>query len=450
MWTVREIAEIVGGTLVEVAPDAEIRLPRISSRDVQPGDLFVALQGERTHGVEYAEDALNRGAVAVLTDRDRPGVPRILVDDSLSALAQWAKAYRDSLTNVKVVSITGSVGKTTTKDLLVHVLQAQFRVFGAPKSFNNQIGVPLTVLHVPKRTEVVVLELGTNHPGEIEPLARIVKPHLGVFTRIGRSHLEFFTSVEAVAKEKATMLRHLWPGPVWIHEANRPFEPIFQEKAQPGGELRYYGRTHSAHIHFEVVEGNLREVTWKVNGQTILTPQRGVGFLENATGVYAVATTLGMSPLEVVNRIESFPGTPMRMEWLRVGPWEVLNDAYNANPESMKNLLQAMKEDGQTRIIFVLGDMLELGSESDQFHREVGELFVRLGHRYLITVGKESRAISEAAKALGLKNTWHFSTVEDTWAFLATFLQPGDLVVLKASRRMALERLIQLMRAKEA
>ena len=450
MWTVREIAEMVQGEIREVRPEVTVRLPRISSKEIQPGDLFVALQGEHTHGITYAEEALKRGALAVLTDRDQPGLPRILVKDSLEALARWAQAYRTSLESIKVVTITGSVGKTTTKDLLVFVLQARFRVFGAPKSFNNQIGVPLTLLHTPCRAEVVVLELGTNHPGEIEPLARLAQPHLGILTKIGRSHLEFFPSMEAIASEKAQMLRHLTPGPVWIHEANRRFSQIFERVTRPGVSIRWYGWSEDADIRAMVVDESLRQMTWRVDGQEVTTPQRGKGFIENALAVFAVATSLGMSPQEVIHRIESFPGTPMRMEWLRIGPWEILNDAYNANPESMKNLLEAAKEDEKTRIIFVLGDMLELGPKSEALHREVGEVFVTQGHRYLITVGEQSRAIAEAAREKGLHEVWHFPSLDEAAQFLQTFLKPGDLLVLKASRRMALERLLEMLKMEEA
>jgi len=445
MLSFQEIVSILDGDSFSKVPSGFAKGFAFNSKDIRPGYVFFALPGEKTHGINFVHDALSRGASLVISDRSLKDIPILVVSDALKAMWELAR-YRRSQLKAKVIGITGSVGKTTTKDLMLQVLKANYRVFGPVKSFNNHVGVPITILNAPDDTEILILELGSNHPGEIERLARLASPNLCVITKIGRSHLEFFGSVEAVAVEKASILRFVDTGPVWINAANKPFESTFIRFKRENVKVIYYGLEEDAEIKGKILNLSATKILVSIMDKQVELPNRGMGFVENVLAVYGVSKNLKIPEEEFFKRIVSFPGTPMRMEVVEIDGITIINDAYNSNPDSLANLLMSIPEDEERRTIFVLGDMLELGEESPRLHREMGRHFVESGHRILISVGHLARHFHDGAIEEGVSEAYYFEDIESAVGFLKGYLRNDDIIVLNASRAMGFERIINLLK----
>ncbi len=438
-WTAQEVARIAGGSLEHLPAHQEIQGVSIDSRTLTPGQLFVALQGERHHGITFVEQALERGAVAVLSDRRPRGaaVPLIRVQDPRAALIHLARVARMRL-KARIVGITGSVGKTTAKDLVAHLLAARYRVHQAPKSYNNFIGLPLTLLNAPRDTQVLVLELGTNHPGEMNQLAAIARPHVALLTAVAEAHLGFFGSLEAIAREKATLFYHTVPGPVFVNEALEPFFELFRRVLPEGVDLVPFG-PHSQGIRNP--ETGLEANRWQWQGRSWISRPGGPGPLAVALGAVALALHLEV-PLEVVHeRLATFQPPAMRMQVFRRDDITVVNDAYNANPASVENLLETLASRSD-RVLLVLGDMRELGAFSEALHRRVARRAFQLGFRRLVAVGPEARFYVEELRKEPMDLLAHFTRPEEAAATVRKALKPGDLLALKASRAVALETLL--------
>ena len=445
-YTVEELARAVDGEVFDVEESATVTGVSTDSRHVKTGDAFVAIKGDKFDGHDFTGSAIVNGAVVCIVERGRRyyGLPRIEVADTLIALGHLAKFHRvRTAPHAKAIGITGSVGKTTTKELIALVLGRKFNVTKSPKSFNNAVGLPLTLLKVSETTEFIISEVGTNHPGEIAYLAARLRPDVAVLTRIGYAHIGFFGSTKAIAHEKADLFRILPSGGLAVRNAESPHIDVFKKSIPEGVKVMTYGLCKSVDVPAEAVEPlgfNITKfralgVDFKVN--------LPLSLIENALAAIAVGHALGIPVEEIRDALLEFKGMPMRMEITEIEGVTIVNDAYNANPDSMTALFRTFSaHPNKDRLIFVLGDMLELGDFSEQLHREVGRAFVDAGFKRLVAVGKQARFIAEEAMLGGAK-VFYFEKVDDVADLLVAMLRQGDTLVLKASRRMQLEKIVE-------
>ena len=443
-----EIACAVSGD--HIGPDRFARDVVIDSREVREGSLFFALPGERTDGHRFVTDALRRGAAACVVSRAAPPVARsIVVDSPGEALVELARIERRAM-RWPVIGITGSVGKTTTKDFAAAVLRPAFRVSASPRSFNNEIGVPLTILGSHEDTEVLVAELGAGAVGEIAMLCGIARPAVGVVTAVGPAHLETFGSLEGVARGKAELVEALPPDGVAILNADDPVVASFASRTvatvlrfgrRPDADVGAHDvRTEaSGHARFRLVHGNeCVDVRLGIIGEHMVTP---------ALAAVSCGIALGLSPEFCAAGLESARPSSGRMEELTtVTGTLIIHDAYNANPMSMDAALRALAAvQNRRRAIAVLGPMAQLGASSRTAHERVGRVTAELGLHGLIAVGERARPIADGALAAGMTRRrvrWCFDQDEALDVVLNS-AGANDVVLVKASRHAHLEEIVE-------
>jgi len=444
-WTDAEVRKAL--TLPATGPDDAITFGRVStdSRSVEPGDLFVALTGDRFDGHEFIPDALARGARGAVVSRLLPhgsSIPLYTVPDTLVALGALAGHRRRAL-SAPVVGITGSAGKTTTKELTRAALAGERRVHATKGNLNNRVGAPLTLLSTPPDAEVVVLELGTNEPGEIEALAAIARPDIGVVTTVGESHLEKLGSVEGVLQEKLDLLRGLAAGgrclvgdepDALVRESRRACPGVrvagWSERADP--DLRPVDAHSDA-------EGAYR-FSWRGHGTTLALPGRHA--VVDALLALVVAEMLGVSAASATRGVASIGGGSMRSEVRQLARLTLLVDCYNANPPSVRVALDVLEHRSASRRVAVLGTMLELGEASARLHRDV--LRDALGRDLDLVVA--TGAFAEAARnEVSSDRVLVAPTWAEAYPGLRAWLADGDVVLLKASRGIGMEGLLPLL-----
>ncbi|MFF3688460.1 UDP-N-acetylmuramoyl-tripeptide--D-alanyl-D-alanine ligase [Streptomyces sp. NPDC002187] len=452
--TLAEIAEIVGGQTYDIPdPGARVTGPVvIDSRAVEPGSLFAAFHGENVDGHDYAERAVAAGAAAVLAARP-VGVPAIVVDDVQSALGRLARAVVERL-GTQVVALTGSAGKTSTKDLIAQVLQQKAPTVWTPGSLNNEIGLPLTALRATEETEHLVLEMGARGIGHIRYLTELTPPRIGLVLNVGTAHIGEFGGREQIAEAKGEMVESLPAGGVAVLNADDPLVRAMESRTK--ARVLLFGESADAAVRAE----NVRLTELGQPAFTLQTPTGcsdvtmrlyGEHHVSNALAAAAVAHELGMSVDEIARALsEAGTLSRWRMEVTeRPDGVTVVNDAYNANPESMRAALRALAAMGKGRRTWaVLGRMAELGDEALAEHDAVGRLAVRLNVSKLVAVGGREAAWLQ----LGAYNegSWgeesvHVSDAQAAVDLLRSELRPGDVVLVKASRAVGLERVAEAL-----
>jgi UDP-N-acetylmuramoyl-tripeptide--D-alanyl-D-alanine ligase len=446
--TLSQIAQFAGASL---ASGAESVVTNVSSdsRTIKPGELFVALSGENFEGHDFVEAAAKAGATGALVDMTWAGnVPDnfalLRATDTLQAYQGLAANYRRSLA-LKVLAITGSNGKTSTKDFAGSILARRFRVTKTQGNFNNHVGLPRTILQATSDDEVAVWELGMNHPGEIAALAKIAAPDAAIITNIGVAHIEFMGSREAIAREKGALAEAIEPQGTVILNADDPFSEGIAARTRAkvilagttAGTVRAIELGQSAEgAEFTIVEAGHR--------CRAKLPVAGSHMVQNALLAVAAGRAFGLSIEECAAGLAAAPLTKARLQIREIGGIQFLDDSYNANPDSMKAALRTLVElhtDGKR--IAVLGEMRELGAESERGHREVGETAATLGVNQLITIGKAAEAIAEAARTAGLEKVSPARTTGDAARLLGEVAEPGDLVLIKGSRGARTEQVIE-------
>lgn len=443
-WTIKELAAACGGAVVGVDPDAEVGSIVIDSRAATAGSVFVALVGEHTDGHRFVEDAHGRGAVASIVRDSYEGTgPLVRVADPLRALAAIGAAARARLA-ASCVAITGSSGKTGTKDLTAAAIASTKRVVSSPASFNNEIGVPLSVLAADASTEVLVLEVGSRGPGHIASLVPVLQPDVAVVTNVGPAHLGMFGSLDVTTAAKGELVEAA--SEVAVLNADDVRVRSMAERAH--GRVVLFGTSRDADVRAaDVVLDDRARARFTVLAGTeraeVALQMPGEHAVSNALAALAAALAIEV-PLEPAARaLASCPPGRWRMEITDAGARTIINDAYNANPESMAAALKTLRTIAQGRpTCAVLGEMAELGASSAQAHDTIGRLVVRLGIGTLIVVGDEARAIHEAAKLEGMfGGESHLVADAGEAVALAHDIVPSDAVVLvKASRAAGLER----------
>ncbi len=441
-------AAATGGRLHSGAPDVLFRQLTTDSRKAGPGDLFVALRGDRFDGHDFVAEVMARGVAGVVVRTGSvtggAGTSAVIeVADTRTALGRMAGCYRAEF-GLPVVCVVGSNGKTTTKDLLSGLLGGLGPVLRSEASFNNDIGVPMTLLGLESRHRVAVLEAGTNHPGELAPLLGLIRPMVGLLTGIGREHLEHFGDLEGVAREEGSIAEALAADGVLVMNGDAPLAQTIAGRSRApvirfGSGAANEWRVVSSRSGWEGEEFELSSPVpgwsgaWRVG-----VPGRHMAM--NAVGALAVASRLGVEPEAARDALRGFRASRQRLETVEVGGVRLLNDCYNANADSMLAALQTLSDlPCAGRRVAVLGDMAELGSASEPAHGEVGRFAVGRVDR-LFAVGVRSGVTAGAAKAGGMAGVSAFPDVEALVPSLLATVQPGDVVLVKASRSARLER----------
>ena len=447
--TLSQIAYFAGISLSSGDGTVVINKVSTDSRTIKPGEVFVALRGENFDGHDFVETVAKSGATGALVDANWNGnVPNNFVllraADPLQAYQALAANYRKSLT-LKVLAITGSNGKTSTKDFAASVLARKFRVTKTEGNFNNHVGLPRTILEATSDDEVGVWEIGMNHPGEIAALSKIAAPDAAIITNVGAAHIEFMGSREAIAREKGALAEAVRPQGTVILNADDPFSQGIAARATAkvvfagttGGTVRANEISQSADgSEFTILEGAHR-----CRAQL---PVAGLHMVQNALLAIAAGRAFGLSIEECAAGLAAAPLTKARLQIKEIGGVQFLDDSYNANPDSMKAALRTLVElDTEGKRIAVLGEMRELGVESERGHREVGETAATLGVDRLITIGDAAQLIAEGARTAGLDKVSSARSTAEAARLLGEIAEPGDLVLIKGSRAARTEEVIE-------
>jgi UDP-N-acetylmuramoyl-tripeptide--D-alanyl-D-alanine ligase len=425
---------------------------------VAAGDLFVALRGDRYDGHDYLGVAAAGGAVGAMVDEGRvehPGaLPLVLVDNTRRALGRLAARYRREF-DPCAIAVGGSNGKTSTKDLIAAVLRQRFETLCSEASFNNDIGVPLTLLRLERRHRMAVFEVGTNHPGELEPLVRMVSPSLGVITSLGREHLEYFIDMNGVYREEGALAEQLPAGGILYFGADNVWGEAMLCRTQAtvvrvGFSDACAWRISDVRLTGQGTVFRLRAPVADYAGEyrmRLLGRHQAL----NATFAIAVAAGLGLTRAEIQAGLDTARPARGRMELRRCRGLDVLDDSYNANADSMTAALQTLAQlPCAGKRVAALGDMAELGHQAAAAHAEAGRLAAGLDLGQLLVVGEYAGVTAAAAREAGLHRVLELATVEALSDALRQVLRPGDLVLLKASRRMRFERLWEALSAEVA
>lgn len=434
-----------------LAGDPNSSVPNIctDSRALKAGDLFLALRGESFDGHSFLAEAVARGALGAIVEDSTPELPVqfavVRVANTLRALQEIAAGYR-RIMSAQIVCVTGSNGKTSTKDLIAAVLRERFQVTKTEGNLNNHIGLPLTMLRLRPADRIGVLEIGMNHPGEIASLATLAQPDVGVITNIGIAHIEHFGTREAIAHEKAMLAEALQPSGTVVLNADDDFTPLIAARTK--ADVLSCGLGESAEIRatdlcqdFAGMKFRLHSFGRSVEAQL---PVPGVHMVRNATLAVGVGHVFGMTLEECAAGLPNLQLTKGRLEMKVVRGIQVIDDSYNANPDSMKAALLTLSQMSVNgRRIAVLGRMGELGAESEQGHRSVGRTASDLGLDCVISVGDEAELIAEEAWRGGVEKVIKATDFSDAVKALRDFAHSGDLVLVKGSRSAKMERIVE-------
>jgi UDP-N-acetylmuramoyl-tripeptide--D-alanyl-D-alanine ligase len=423
----------------------------IDSRTAQSGDLFFAVKGERFDGHDFVEQALSKGAVAAVVRRDQlarypaqSGLTKtglLAVDDTLIALQTLAAAVR-KLWGKTAIGITGSVGKTTTKEAMAHLLSTHHRVHKTKGNFNNHFGLPLGLLTLEPEYDLAVVEMGMSHAGEIAALARIAQPNEGVVTTVAPVHLEFFDSLAGIARAKYELIESLAHGGTAILNGDDPYVSQFGRDFK--GKVVMFGMKPTADVRAENIEvlgpeGTRFDLIAQELRQTAISPLLGIHNVYNVLAAAAVALEHGITPSDIAAALPSLEPPDKRGQVVQLGNITVLNDCYNSSPKALMAAVDTLAALPAKRRIVIAGDMLELGPTGDQLHRESGRHIANARIDFLLGVRGLAKPMVEAAAEAGMKAEF-VATPEEAGDWLARQTRDGDVVLLKASRGVQLEK----------
>jgi UDP-N-acetylmuramoyl-tripeptide--D-alanyl-D-alanine ligase len=422
------------------------------SRTAKPGDCFFAIAGENFDGHNFIADVFDKGAACAVVSQDIPsdkfpGKTILKVSDTIKALGDLACWYRKDC-KFKVVAITGSAGKTTTRQIVYHVLSRHFKTYQSPKSFNNFIGLPLTLLGAEPNQQIIIVELGTNHPGEIEYLTKIASSDIAMVTNVYPAHLAGFGSVEKIAEEKLAISKGLTSAGTLIINADCP--PLYDFARKSNLIFKTFSCKESAdYLARDVSIGPLTSV-FTIDGVSVEIPLPGRGNIENALAAWAICSYLGISARDFADAVKSISPVSMRTEMLQIGSITVISDCYNANPASMKNALDILANlagSQKRRAVFICGDMAELGDAEQALHRGLGEQIANARVNLLITIGNLAAIAADAAKTQRPDTqTRCFTDQTDLCNNLQLMIKDSDIILVKGSRINKLELVVDKLK----
>lgn len=461
--TAGDVAAAVSGRIASGSASTPIGPVSIDSRTIAAGDFFIAIRGERFDGHEFVSGALARGARGALV-ADAGPFAKVANDALLIEAADTTKALQDIARDVrrrwgaKVVAITGSAGKTTTKELTAELLSSRYRVFRNKGNLNNHIGLPLSLLELRAGPEAAVVELGMNHPGEIRTLVSIAEPDVRVWTNVGDAHIGFFESADAIADAKAEVVEGAAPGHVLVANADDP--RVMARVSAFRGRTVTFGTHNAADVRATDVqmlglEGLRARVQTPSGAFQLSTPLLGFGNLANVLAATAVAVTFDITLEAIASRAAGFRAAHHRGELVRLpGGVTLIDDSYNSSPSALNRALEIVgAATGSARKIAVLGEMLELGPHADALHRESGRAAYTAGLDCLVAVGgPAAKQLSDGAVAAGMdaRNVVHVPDRARAIEDVLTRVRPGDLVLVKGSRGIGLDALVERLKAEFA
>lgn len=452
--TVNKIVEICNGKLLSGDENIQVKTYSKDTRTLNKGDMYLGIKGEKINGNDYIEQAFINGAIGCITDENvsekiinkyKKEKVIIKVKNTIKAIQELAK-YKRSLYNIPVIAVTGSVGKTSTKDIIANVLGQKYKVLKTEGNMNNHIGLPMTLLKLKDHTAVVV-EMGMNHFGEISLLTNIAKPTGCVITNIGTSHIGNLGSRENILKAKLEILEGLDKnGFVLINNDN----DLLHEWAKK--EKRYkiytYGLENNSTYMAKKITTLENGSEFEINGIKGTVPIGGIHFVYNSVCAFAVGDILNVEKEKIIKGISEFKLTAKRMDIEIIkNNIKVINDSYNASYDSMKAALEVVNNTSAQRKIAILGDMLELGEYAKELHEKVGEEVVKNKIDILITIGDNAKNIANKAKELKMENVYMFDGIEEAIEYIKKTIKCGDLILLKASNSMNFSKILNEIKA---
>ena len=414
----------------------------IDSRTIAVGDLFFALRGPQHDGHAYVRNVIERGAAGAVVEEGSPSGALLIVEDTLAALqklAAWARSHWGG----QVVAVTGSAGKTTTKDVIVHLLSAEMPAGKTIGNLNNHVGVPLSILRLPDECRVAVLEMGMNHAGEIRALTRIARPDVGVVTNVGYAHVEAFGSIQAVALAKRELIEELPAAGVAVLNADDRLVAQFREIHR--GRVVTFGFSEGADVRAEEVELGTASVSFRYRDVPFESPLVGRHGLLNVLAGLAVAKVFDIPPERLRDAVRTLEPGKMRGERLERNGIVIWNDSYNSNPEASRAMLDVLRQTPARRRIAVLGEMLELGQSAETLHRDIGKYAAAQGIDVLVGIRGAARFMVDEAVRAGLSESaaYFFEDSGTAGDFLRRLVRDGDAVLFKGSRGVRVEKALE-------
>ncbi|HEK84775.1 MAG: UDP-N-acetylmuramoyl-tripeptide--D-alanyl-D-alanine ligase [Candidatus Saccharicenans sp.] len=450
-----ELAQMMNGQLIQGRPEEIINSYAFDTRNILPGALFFALQGERD-GHEFILEAWKKGAKGACVSKMPVGLPAefglILVDDTLEAL-QTLAAQVLSQHRVKIVAITGSLGKTSTKEFTSRLLSSRYKVLKSPGNYNNQIGVPISILSLDDSHEVIVLEMGMSQAGEIKKLTRIAPPDFAVITGIAPVHLEFFNNLEDIALAKKEILDGARPGAVAILNGDDPLVRKIAENYSQG-PIIYFGtgedcQVRALHTRSLGLNGIQFHLIYGQKETEVRVPFLNEGLINNLLAACAVALSFGLELKEIQPAFSDLPSIEHRGQLIELNQGILIyDDSYNSNPVALERVLKSLGEIKAHRKIAVLGDMLELGPQEVQFHRQAGKTVAETNWDLLFTVGSRAEQLANGAVENGFNRNkiFSFGQAGEAAKFLQSLVEPGDFILIKGSRALSLDQIVEFLK----
>jgi UDP-N-acetylmuramoyl-tripeptide--D-alanyl-D-alanine ligase len=449
-FMVSEVCIATKGTIVGNVQQEMFTGISTDSRTVKQGDLFIPLVGDNFDGHDFIDKAIQNGAVGIIFSRKEMYIPEhitaIAVADTLLALQDLARFHRQRFT-IPVVAITGSNGKTTTKDMAAAVLSNQYQVLKTNANYNNEIGLPLTLLQLTKQHEVAIVEMGMRGRGQISQLANIALPTIGIITNVGETHLELLGTIENIAAAKAELLDVIPENGLSILNGDNVYVREMSKQAK------------SRILLFGLKQGDIKAENIQINTQSmnfvclfagnqflVEIPTTGRHNVYNALAAIALGMELGMNFESICAGLKNFNASPMRLHIEKLGDYLIVNDAYNASPMSMTAAIETLMEVAKERKVAVLGDMLELGSIAVEAHEKIGEQLAKYHVDIVVTVGKLAANIAKRASLCGMEKVVACSNHVEAQEALGKLLESGDTILIKGSRGMKMENIIRMFK----
>lgn len=456
MLIVSEIIKATGGKLIQGNRNRRFKTISSDSRSINSGDLFVPLLGPKYDGHIFVEEAISKGAKGVITSKDIKTPKNIFVikvKNTLRALQDIARFHRSRF-NIPIIGVTGSSGKTTTKDMIASILATEKKVLKTNENYNNEIGVPLTLFKLDRKHKAAVIEMAMQNSGEIEELARIALPSIAVITNIGEAHLEMLKTRAAIAAAKSEIFKYLKKEEWAILPADDAYFKILKTRAR-NCKIITFGIKNKADITATDIINSSHNISFALHFDKhkfkITLPLPGRHNVYNALAAASVAKILNLKPASILEGLNRFKPSSRRMEIFVKNNMRIINDTYNANPSSMKAALEVLKDQGPVvgtippRRIAVIGDMLELGSKAVHFHQEIGLTAAKFDFNRLITIGNLAKYAAQAAIAAGMPKpkVCHFTAKNQAIQKLQKIIRPNDVILVKGSRGMKLEEIVE-------
>lgn len=443
---ISDIAKNTQASFISGNEDTVITAITTNSRKAVPGCLFVPIKGENADGHNYIQNAIDNGASAVVSMEGVSYSSTVLKSSNTRLfLSEFASYYR-SLFDIKLIALTGSVGKTTTKEFCANVTDVKYNAIRTDKNYNNDIGMPFTLFKLTKDTQAAVIEMGMSDFGEIELLSKCAKPHIAIITNVGTAHIEYLKSRDGILKAKSEIFSGMNSDGIAI--LNGDDDKLITLKGNISQKTIYFGinNKNCDYVANNIVQSN-DGISFDINGKVFHIPIIGIHNVYNALCAYILGKLLSMSDSEIQMGFDAYKSDGIRQSIIKKNTYTIINDCYNASPQSTMCSLDVLKEYEGKRKIAVLGDMKELGGKSELYHNEVGEYFAKSSLDKLITFGPLSKFTLEGAKNAGFDKTslFHFDTIEEITKHISETKKDGDVYLIKGSHSMRMEKISEAL-----